>query len=153
MFDKKYNNMDNTILLNELNAQRIIHADQIKHIDAILKFSRVDELIPKLIKSSVINESSNIIHKTYKDKIKNILDNHKRFLSINQMIILFKTIELNSDLNKEKKGFTNAKNSLLKDGEIVKYQVGTSNANCYYGLKEWLNEENKPKLLFMYKKK
>jgi hypothetical protein len=49
-----------------------------------------------------------------------------------------------------KKGLQGAKNVLLSDKSLAKYQVDANNSNTFYGSPSWLGEDGKPLPDYMY---
>ncbi|QTE52619.1 hypothetical protein J3L21_11910 [Mucilaginibacter rubeus] len=65
-------------------------------------------------------------------------------MSINEMTSLVMEFEPKSKVEEVKASLSSAKNILLKDGSIVKVQVGTNNSNTFYGSPTWIDEQGFP---------
>lgn len=82
---------------------------------------------------------------SYKHKIAAILRAEGRFLTIKEISEIIVSIEPDLDPLEIKKALGSAKSVLLKEKAIVKYVVGNSNNNSFYGSKNWLDEKGEPK--------
>jgi hypothetical protein len=138
---------NNSEFITGLLNQRITLMEQLEHVNAMLKFYGID-----------VEENDKDVDKlcpykknaTYKDKLGALLKQKERFLSINEMAALVNEYEPSITLEEAKKGLQSAKNLMLRDNSIGKFQYDGNNSNTFYGSPSWLNEDGKPKEKYMY---
>ncbi len=87
---------------------------------------------------------------SYKQKIATILTAENRFLSVKEITDIIILLQPQLKLDEVKKAVGSAKSYMLKEKAIVKYVVGASNANSFYGSKNWLDESGHPMPEHMY---
>lgn len=87
---------------------------------------------------------------SYKHKLVSVLKIENKFLSVNEISGIIHMLEPELAFEEIKRGVGSAKSNLLKDGAIVKYVVGSSNLNSFYGSGSWLDENGNPKPEHMY---
>jgi hypothetical protein len=138
--------MYNQTFIDDLKAQKDILLDQIEHLDAIIAFSSLN---PSQFNGSIPNGRKLIAtgekmpynkNDKYQVKIAGILKRYNRFLSINEMANIINAFEPKISIEEAKSSLGSAKSLLLKDGAIVKHQVGTNNSNTFYGSPSWKDE-------------
>ncbi|WP_426585283.1 hypothetical protein [Mucilaginibacter sp. R-33] len=140
--------MFNNQFISELKAQRLNVLEQLKHIEAMLKLYGVnvsEEEMPSYSGiEALVHERPYKKDASNKEKIAGLLKLTNRFLSINEMTSLVMEFEPKSKVEEVKASLSSAKNILLKDGSIVKVQVGTNNSNTFYGSPSWIDEQGFP---------
>ncbi|NEU09790.1 hypothetical protein GZH53_15795 [Flavihumibacter sp. R14] len=126
--------INETIRLYELNSQLILIHQTAFHANAGTTTS------PRRI------ENSNDYNRngSFKYKITYVLSKANRFLSLKEIADMVSQLEPESDIEAIKRGVGSAKSNLLKEKKIVKYVVGKSNNNSFYGREIWLDVNGVP---------
>jgi len=140
--------MYNNQFISDLKAQRLNLLEQIKHIDAMLMLNGIDlsneEIVPYNGIEALTFERPYKKDASNKEKIAALLKLTNRFLNINELTGLVSDYEPKSKVEEIKAALGSAKNALLKDGSIVKVQVGSNNSNSFYGSPAWIDEDGNP---------
>ncbi|MBF9251724.1 hypothetical protein I2I11_00295 [Pontibacter sp. 172403-2] len=135
----KIESIDDMVDLMQLyNSMSNIHAE-----DSIS--STEDILSDKPEKYQAYNNPS-----SYRHKVVSVLKIENKFLNINEISNIIHKLEPDISFEQIKKGVSSAKSNLISSGAIVKYVVGSSNQNSFYGSSSWLDEDGNPKPEHMY---
>ena len=130
--------IEQTIML----YKSMVHSDVVDNISTEAKSLEINNIPNKY--------SSYKSRYSYKQKIATILTAENRFLSVKEITEIILSLEPQLDFLEVKKGVGSAKSYMIKDKVLVKYVVGTSNTNSFYGSKNWLDENEQPKPEHMY---
>jgi len=142
--------MNNEQLISGLQARRATLLQELHHIDEMLKLNGIspDE-------NSPLGASQEMPYKkndNWQNKLASLIKSTNRFISINEAAVMVNSFEPKISIEDAKKGLGSAKNIMIKDKTIDKYQYGTNNSNTFYGKMGWKNEDGTVKEEHMYNK-
>ena len=88
--------------------------------------------------------------KNNKNKAKIIIKEAGKFLHIRQIKDIALSLETGSNKEETVKSIAQAIYALKADGAIVGYKASSSNLDTFWGSKNWLDEQGRPKAAHMY---
>ena len=134
--------LNNQFILG-LKAQRATLVEQIHHIDAMLRLNGVDSEEIDLSYGTASPQAEMPYKKgdSWQIKFASLIKSNNRFISINEAANMVNTFEPKISIEEAKKGLGSAKNMMLKDKAIAKFQYGSNNSNTFYGKPTWLNDD------------
>jgi hypothetical protein len=144
--------MYNNQFISNLQAQRVSLLEQIHHIDAMLKLNGVS-IEDAEYQPADSEPSKQMPYKKidgWRVKFAALIKSTNRFISINEAASMINEFEPKISIELAKKGITSAKNAMIKDKTIDKFQFGSNNSNTFYGKMGWKNEDGSIKEEHMY---
>jgi len=82
---------------------------------------------------------------SFRTKIGYVITKEGRFLHVREIAKVIHDIEPSTSIKDLTKKISPAVSHLRRTGKIVKFKVGKSNVNSFWGSKSWLDDNGKPK--------
>lgn len=132
-------------LLKELEGlEYIINSLKLKSNNVIYKKEHIDK--EKNTNSSTLSIKGYTKNNSLPKKIAYFLKKEQRFLHFREIAEFIVNADgLDIDPAKYASKISSGSQTLKKKGLIVKYQVGTQNRNCFWGIPSWLNADGEIK--------